>query len=657
MSLQRKIAVSSLAAALALGIGAIVEAQFSMSLPEGMEASLDESRAWQEAQAGNHIKARELAERVVQADPESFAGHFVLGFVHHYGEANFARALYYTSRAHALFVARYGDHPTPPAPWRWHARIVRELVWVHADLEHYDEQLRWMARYSELYEPDFVAERAWPFMKMRRFAEAREAAALGQASGDPQQEEIALNALCAIEFEAGNDDASYRACRAAMELRGANPAIQSAVDFTNFAEAARSVFRLDEAERTDRLATEAQVSWYGNAWVELAELYVREARHAEALEALRQAPIYRNKRPPHVRDSDRSEGRRALASFFLIAGRAEDAVRVSQEALAAPDRRAHQSRDPAQDVAIAALLDRASRRLLAERLIEDAVDAPLHERAAAWLRAQSARWMAWQSGRTAARNLADEDRLVGTFMIGTHRSAVMPPWLAGELVDVLGPGVVREAVRRARSQDRREGAAAYYDAFEAEAALAAGDPERALELAARAQAGLGPGEALLGVRALAVEAQAARELARRERSLAAYDRIFQADPGLMRRLGWSVPARFSASGEIAEEVASLLAASPRLETGDWGLSVRIEADRSQGRACLVSASGAVLGCGEARAEAGDDADRLAGRIADAFHAQVFAPRVDLSQADASGLDGSNRTSRDPLRTLFDPGEE
>ncbi|MCC6877980.1 MAG: hypothetical protein IT378_26955, partial [Sandaracinaceae bacterium] len=65
MSLQRKIAVSSLAAALALGIGAIVEAQLSMSLPEGMEASLDESRAWQEAQAGNHIKARELAERVV----------------------------------------------------------------------------------------------------------------------------------------------------------------------------------------------------------------------------------------------------------------------------------------------------------------------------------------------------------------------------------------------------------------------------------------------------------------------------------------------------------------------------------------------------------------------------------------------------------------
>ncbi len=35
-----------------------------------------------------------------------------------------------------------------------------------------------------------------------------------------------------------------------------------------------------------------------------------------------------------------------------------------------------------------------------------------------------------------------------------------------------------------------------------------------------------------------------------------------------------------------------------------------------------------------------------------FHRAAFAPRIDLSQTDANGLDGANVISRDPLRTLF-----
>jgi tetratricopeptide (TPR) repeat protein len=637
---------ASAALTVALSVTLGVHAQEALSGEAGL--ALDEERAFAEAQQGHHIKAREIAERVVRERPTSFAGHFVLGFVHHYGEANFARALYHQNRALALLVEQHGAEPGPDGPWRWHARILREMVWTHGDLENYEEQLRYMARYSELYEPDFVAEHAWPLMKLRRFDDARRAARAGQDTGEPRQVEVALNALCAIEFEAGDNEASYRACHDAMMLHGGDPSRQGAVDFTNFAEAARSVFRLDEAERVGQLATEAQVSWYGNPWIELGELYVREARYLEALSALRRVPEYRAQRPPHVRDADRNEGRRTLATFFLVIGRGEDAVRLAQSALEAPDRRAHNSRDPAQDRAIAGLLHRAALRLRAEQRMEDAIGRPLHERMGAWLAAQHDRFQAWLSGRVAARNLADEERLVGTFMIGTQRSAVMPPWLVGELTEVLGAGVVREAVRRARAEDRREGAAGYYDAFAAEAALSARDPERARELATRALATLQPAEALLRARMTAVVAEASRRMGDARQASEAYGEAFQSDPGVFRRFGWPVPVRMSV-GAGGEELADLIEDSDRLDVGEWGMTVEVSA----GRACLADPSGSMLACADdVTAEEGEDAEALTARTARVFFERAFAPRVDLSQTDANSLDGSNRVSRDPLRTMF-----
>lgn len=635
-------------------------------VPPGMEASPEELAAWQQAEDGQNIRARELAEQILRRNPSSYVGHFVLGHVYHYGEANVPRALFHTRRAYELYRARWGEPPSPSAPWRWHARIVQELVWALADLELYEEQLAWMARYNEVYDPDLLAEMAWPLMKLRRFDAARAAARAAQATGNPRQEEIALNALCAVEFEAGNDQASYAACRAAMDLHGADPRVQSAVDFTNFAEAARSVFRLDEAERVDQLATEAHTSWYGNPHVELAELYVREGRFVEALASLREVPRYRARRPPHVQDSDRSEARRALAEFFLVIGRPADALRITEQMVLAPDRRGHNSRDPAQDTAIAALLDRRARAMEAERIEVEALGAPVHERLWAWARATKLRLEAWSAGRQAARALADDQRLIGTFMIGTARSAVLPPWLAGELVQVLGPGVASEAVRRARAEDRRPGAGAYYDAFEAEAALASGDPERARELALRALgAGEGgtalqPAETLLRARAHAIAAEAARRSGETARALESYDQAFQTDPGIFRRMDLRVPARVTMrGGAVADEVGSLIASSGRFVAGEGqgGLTVEVSGDAQRAQACLIGASGSVLACAEETRESSEGGDAFSARVARSFLAAAFAPRIDLTQTDATGLDGSNVTSRDPLRTLFGTSDE
>jgi len=612
----------------------------AMPLP-GERSTPSELEAWQLADQRKFIEAREAAENILGREPSSYVAELVLGVVQHYGEGNFPRALFHLDRAMDKYQAFHGVEPDPDDPWRWHVRLLQELAAVHGDLENHEKKLRYLSRHDELYDPDMLAERAWPLMKLRRFGEARAAAELGLAEDRPIQTILGLNALCAIEFEAGNDGASYDACKRAVDHAREFQGRPSVVDLTNFAEASRSLFKLDEAERLLLEATEASVSWYGNPWLELGTLYLRAARFPEALNALRKVKSYRARRPPHVQDADFNEIRRELAAFFLAVGRADAALRITERALVLPDRRGYNSRDPAQDEALVALIDRRARLVAAERRSEEASARPWWTWPGAWLEGQKLRFEAWMSGRRAARLLADPERLIGTFRIGTSKSAIMPPWLAGELVDVLGAGVVEAAVARARGRDERPGADAYYDAFEAEAALARGGTEEAIRLARSARGALGPGENMLGARMDAVIAAATlRQGGDPEDAARAFEAAWATDPGVLRRLDLAVPVSIAWSGgELARRTADLLAWSPRLRPVDQGLTVRIDANGLGGRACVLGQSGAVLACGEAEAEAEEATSAIAEKLADAFHTQVFAPKVDLTQADVTGLDG------------------
>jgi tetratricopeptide (TPR) repeat protein len=639
-----------------------LQAQVSLDPSElanpGLGATPAELEAWAAAEAGRHVRARELAQKILDKNRDSFVAHLVIGYVNHYAEADFPRALYHLELALARFEKRFGTTPDLDGPWRWHATLLRELSSAHGALEHYSERLAFMARFNALYEPDMVADRAWPLMKLGRYDEARKAAQLGLAMAErPVQQAIAQNALCAIEFEAGNDGASYVACKRAIDQARELGMEVSAVDLTNFAESSRSLFKLDEAERIGLDATRLRPSWYGNPWMELAELYTRQGRFAEAVGALKRIPKYRTQRPAHVRDADRNETRRAIAALLLVVSRPDEALAVTERALVLPDRRAHNSRDPAQDSTVIALLDRRAQRMASEMLLEDAAAEPFYVRPWTWLQAAYLRVRAWSSGALVARVLGDQTRLVGIFRIGTAASAILPPWLAGELIDVLGPGVAHEAIERARARDKRAGAGAYYDAFVAEVALAQGDAARAVQVAERALTGLGPGEVLLRARTLAIAAQAEWEVGRVASALRRYQEAFTSDPGVFRRLGMRVPVRVQvAQIEVAQQVASMLGSSPRLASSDVGFTLRVEGDGASGSACLVGADGSALGCGRAGAESGDDARALAAKVVTDFHARVFAPRVDLTQADVSSLDGSNVIRDDALKTLFDAPE-
>jgi tetratricopeptide (TPR) repeat protein len=618
-----------------------------------MDADPREAEAFAHAEAGRLIKARELAESILERDDSSYIAHLTMGHVYHYAEANLPRALYQLRRARALFEGRYGDSPGPEAPWRWHVSILKELISVHGAMEHHADKLAHIARYNELYDPDMIAERAWPLMKLGKYTEARLAAELGLASDVAGQRIVALNSLCAIEFEAGNDGASYEACKRAMEDSLQRRGSVSAVDLTNFAEASRSMFKLDEAERISLEATTVPPSWYGNPWMELGELYTRQGRFGEALSALRKVPEYRAQRPPHVRNADRNEGRRALASFLLVLARPGQAHAFTSAALDAPERRAHNSRDPAQDRSVLALLDRRALRMQAELELERGATEPFYVRPVSWAKAL---WLRVEGSRSAARVeklLSDDARLVGSLRIGTASAAVMPPWLVGELVQVFGAGVIAEALQRARAADERPGADAYYDAVAAEVAHAQGDDARALDLARRSLAALGPSETLLAARVMALAADAARRAGRAKEARGYYDQAFQRDPGIFRRLELPVGVRIEVGGAaVGEEIASMLAGSPRFVSDDRGLTLRIEAEPLRARVCLLGAQNQLVGCAETESHSGEARREHASRAAAAAQEELFAPRIDLSQIDINSLDGSTQTRRGDLDTLL-----
>ena len=241
-------------------------------------------------------------------------------------------------------------------------------------------------------------------------------------------------------------------------------------------------------------------------------------------------------------------------------GRPDEALRITDKASVLPDRRAHNSRDPEQDRSIVALLDRQARLTLAEMTVERSVAKPFYSR---WWARGEALWLrfeAWMSGRQVARFLDDEARLVGTFAIGTARSAVMPPWLLGELIAALGPGVVRAAVAQVGKEDTRRGATAYYGAVLAEVSLAQRDYEQAVEHAEAALEGLQPGDALLRQRVVAV---LAKSLSDPRETTALYEEVLATDPGLFRRLGWALPVEVASSdAEVDRVLAKAVMRSP-----------------------------------------------------------------------------------------------
>lgn len=627
------------------------------SVASGRAATSDEWKLWALAEDHKYVEAREAAQKLARKEPDSFVAQLVLGIVQRDAEGNLAKGVFHLEQAMRFFAARYGRPSHDPKVDRWFATLIVELAWAHGEMEHHEEKLKLIAEYNKRFGDVIIGEQAWPLMKLGRFREARAMARKAIETELPGQRRTALNALCAIEFEAGNPYESYEACKEAVDVGREDPTSMDSVDLTNLAEAARSLFRFDEAESAALEASEGRVAWYGNPFVDLADLYLREGRFPEALDALKKAPAYRASRPAAVRDSDVNENKRVLASFFIAMGRADEANALTTQILTAPDRKSNNSRDAGQDEALAALLSRRTQRMMAELVSERATSRGWFARTRACFEALTLRLGAWNAGTRAAKLLSERERLTGIFKIGLHDGAISPPWLMGDLVDVMGAAVVEEALDTAARTDPRRDAKAYYDAFAAEALVARGDREPAAAKITSALAGLNPAETLLRARLFALRGQLLSDEGQHDQAFEAYRAAYEIDPGVFRRLEIELPATTRAQGTLAEDVVDGAVNSVRFTEESQGVRIEAQSSELSIHACVRDPAGTEWACITESREKNEADEDFVARSTSKLLAAVFAPRIDLSQGDMQSLDGSNQVTRtgvDDLRGVNAP---
>jgi tetratricopeptide (TPR) repeat protein len=599
--------------------------------------------AFQSLRRGQYTRARELSAQILQKDPTSIPGNCLMGLVYHRSEGNLPKALFFLKKTRQLVEDGYGPVPTDEDVALWHSLVLVEQAMVSGEMGRHEDKLRYLEEHDALYRPALTADRGWPLMRLRRYDEARKAVEEAlKLEEEPFQVASAMTALCAIEAEQHRRQQSYEACLAAAQYER-DQADSGPTPFTNAAEASLGMLKMDEAEKLILEASQHFTSdSVSNPWLDLMHLYLGQGRTAEALDSVRRMVRWRNRQPPYMDEQNRSETELAGAIFLLVAGRAEEATRITGRALERPDRTGFTSSQPEQLIAAAAVVDSLAWRLAAERKAEQASWSSWKEALPLYPQVLAARWQSWLSARRATAQATHEDLLVTTLQPYMAGSIELPEWIKPEFYGALGPGVVEAALVKARKAEQLPGAEGYFLATEAELARLDGDAKRALERVEAALEQLPGAEKLLRARTAAVGAWAAFEQGRNTRAIELLDQVMQADPGTIRRLGVRLPVSISTTRTaLAERAGHLLAGSPRFQTGgNGGFRLTVDGDRGEGNACLLGPGGNRFGCARVTARAGEDLESLAARLAEELHVAAFAPRLDLTQADLRSLDGS-----------------
>ena len=593
--------------------------------------------------SGEPIRARELAQQLLKADPSSIAGHVLLGSVLYEIEGDLARARHELLRGKELFERKYGRSADNGDAQLWHALALDALDQIAADMGEERESLAYQREWQAIYPEQRSRWPAWMLMRLGRLDEARAFARAALASAKSvEQRDQARTALCAIAAERLDRGGSYSACVDAAYASRAEGG-KDAVLWWNAAEAASMALRLDEIESLLLKSTEYGVQDYMNPWSDLVRLYTSQGRLAEAAAALQEMVAWREAQAGYARAQSWAWSDLAASTFLLAAGRAADAEHIVARALAAPDRHGASNEDPEQRVGATAILQAAVLRTRAEEEREAASWLPWWHALPRWLGAQWLDLQAWLAQRRAVDALSNQRLLVNTLRpyMADQLTLYLSEWLQSDVVRVLGPGLASAALAQARAAETHEQASGWFAARETEIAAARGDEQATGEWARRALIEFPQSEVLLRARVAALHGDAARRVGDLARSVAAYDLVLQRDPGAIRRLGLALPAVITASGgALAEEAADQLRDSPRLVEEDTGFRVEVTATGESGRACLLGASGEAIACGRVEPRAGEDRAARARRLAQAFHEVAFSARVSLSQTDLRSLDGS-----------------
>lgn len=661
----------------------------NLGQPKDFARTVAEDEVWALYHEDKLLTARRKAEALLEAEPDSIVGHYVFGQILRRAEGSLPKAMKHLGRSRELYEQKYQPSVTnlQDTPWLLHREILYAAQTLAGELERHEYQLQLLDYHDSLYDPRLTAEHAWPLMLLDRFDEARKYAEKASESRDEFQQSLGRNALCAIEGEAGTRDEWFASCQSAYDQSAERAKADKpfsrpdevtsvTVHAYNAAVAAMSVLRPDEAERLAKAGATRIEFTPANPWLLLVRLYTDQGRMGDAVSALREMQSWRRKQPPNLREQVQAETDIAYATVLLIAGKTDKGMGIVDRAIANPDRRGLTSSSKEQTLGAHALLRLAMRRTHAAVEAERGSWSGTKERMSIRLDGLEHDLAGWADEERIRAVLGDDQRLVRTFrMYVSGGLEPVPTWLIGDLIDVLGAGVVEVVLEMVRRDERVEAMEPYYVALDAELALHRGDETKALELALQALDDLPEFEVLLRARVAAVAGEAALELGKFEQGLELLATAMQSDAGVIRRRELVLPAKLKVEvgGELGERIQGLLEASPRFEFEDRGFEVVVAKQGDAIEICLNAADGSLLSCAQPLTEPAAkpgapvspdpkptielDDEQLAALAVEAFHQRAFAMPVGLSNIDLGSLDGtatlSDEAAREQMQGLLD----
>lgn len=596
--------------------------------------------------ADENVKARELSEQWVRREPNSPGAQFALAEVLLTIEGNMPRALFHLNRAEEL--TNYNDVPEALASGnlQWHYLTLSQLSYVHQLMGDQLRSLEYLDRLEEVYGQDVESFRGWPLIKLKQYDAARESANLVlQNSENERERSRAWNTLCAVELASLQPIESLVACDRAIDedediANSAND--YDTVYLSNASEVALSLLQMGEAEEYLNRATRyLNADSVANPWIYKLYLLMNQGRFDESREALDRMLVWREAQEPIVNVMNRAEHFLVTASFFLLAGYSEDAIKLTTTALNQPDRNGSYSADDAQKDSMAALINMMANRLEYQIRLEKIATMDFFDSLSARTDALSFQVAAWRSERRAAALFAEFDVLQNRLRPYAPLDVHIPEWVEPEIIGSIGTGVMSNIIEQANSNGAFMLNAGYYHAYKAEVAALENDREALLREGAAALEQLPPQEVLLRARLAANMASAAWDSDDFALALELYETAYKQDPSIIRRLAKSLPVNIIDDGsDFAEQVADYMAKSPRFSQDVNGMTLEVSAapDLSS---CLKTRTGVILSCYTMAAAENESSKWNAQELTQKFHAQTFGLGYEISQAQRSILMGSS----------------
>jgi predicted Zn-dependent protease len=587
--------------------------------------SAEERQAYKAAQEENYVEARELAEKVLIANPDAVVARFVLARVQCRGEQNLPRALFEVREARYRLEKAGQANPGDADAREWYLRVLDLEEEILGDMDRRDEQLQALALLEQVYQPMPWA-RVFALIKLKRADEATEL--LDQLEKEGNWPIRCLNERFMIANLKKDYEEAYR-----LGKRMTEKMPHSGVLWSNFGNICLTTLRPEEAERAyTKSATGAEHDFNNSAFIKLAGLNTAQGRFQEAWAAIKNGQRERGRREAYTLQQDQSVADRCIAEMLLATGHGIAAERFARRAWDRPRRLgSNTGSDSGERYASAFLLREVLRTRIEELREEDARTGrltPSPQREALALEV-------WTLEEQMLREFGDLEFVQDSMLPGAASD-----WIGLSLLDILPAGVAMEMQRQARALLNTPHAEPYFDAHDAALALRAGRKTEALEAAKRALEKLPlVHERLLRARVAAIGAEAARRLGRIEEYRSLASQALRDGPQVFRMVDVAIPVCVSDDGSpLAHRLAQQLLRSPRFRDDPDGFRIQVRRSGDQlaitmdrlhrDRHCIVEVP------------VKPNEEETLTTAYRRFHERMMSPTLELGETDINSVDAA-----------------